>query len=141
MSANSAFHIAVLPGDGGSGARECAGAAGRLHAGDDEMVAEVMRRFGLDTKKSAVELALRRLLDATEAALAEDGHELLSPAERQHIRDAMNLVAERLETEADTESVKAACNALNMVTNHFAARRMDASIRKALAGRVLESIT
>ena len=33
---------------------------------DDEMVAEVMRRFALDTKKSAVELALRRLLDATD---------------------------------------------------------------------------
>jgi Arc/MetJ family transcription regulator len=29
---------------------------------DDELVAEVMRRFGVTTKKSAVELALRRLL-------------------------------------------------------------------------------
>ena len=35
---------------------------------DDNMVAEVMRRFALDTKKSAVELALRRLLDATDQA-------------------------------------------------------------------------
>jgi Arc/MetJ family transcription regulator len=39
---------------------------------DDEMVAEVMRRFGLDTKKSAVELALRRLLDATDQRKALD---------------------------------------------------------------------
>jgi len=31
---------------------------------DDELVAEVMRRFGVTTKKSAVELALRRLLAA-----------------------------------------------------------------------------
>jgi len=29
---------------------------------DDELVSEVMRRFGVTTKKSAVELALRRLL-------------------------------------------------------------------------------
>jgi len=29
---------------------------------DDELVAEAMRRFGLPTKKSAVEFALRRLL-------------------------------------------------------------------------------
>jgi Arc/MetJ family transcription regulator len=29
---------------------------------DDELVAEAMARFGLPTKKSAVELALRRLL-------------------------------------------------------------------------------
>ena len=39
---------------------------------DDEMVAEVMRRFALDTKKSAVELALRRLLDATDQRKALD---------------------------------------------------------------------
>ena len=83
----------------------------------------------------------RRLLDATEAALAEDGLALLSPVERQHIQDAMNLVAERLETEAGTDAVKTACQALNAATTSFAARRMDASIRKALSGRVLESIS
>ena len=83
----------------------------------------------------------RRLLDATEAAVHEDGNELLSPAERLHIQEAMNLVADKLETEAPVDDVKAACNALNMVTADFAARRMDASIRKALSGRVLESIT
>jgi molecular chaperone HscA len=82
----------------------------------------------------------RRLLDATEAALAEDGAELLSPTERQHIQDAMNLVSEHLETEADTDTVKASCGALNMVTANFAARRMDSSIRKALSGRVLDTI-
>lgn len=83
----------------------------------------------------------RRLLDATEAALAEDGHELLSPAERAHIQDAMNLVADALETEADTDTVKAVCQTLNVITSSFAARRMDASIRKALTGRVLDTIS
>ncbi|WP_068184448.1 type II toxin-antitoxin system VapB family antitoxin [Mycobacterium sp. UM_CSW] len=29
---------------------------------DDELAAEVMRRFGLSTKKAAVDLALRRLV-------------------------------------------------------------------------------
>ena len=29
---------------------------------DDELVAEVMRRFGVSTKKQAVDLALRRLV-------------------------------------------------------------------------------
>jgi molecular chaperone HscA len=82
----------------------------------------------------------RRLLDATEAALAEDGQELLSPVERQEISDAMNIVADRLETEANVDSVKAACTALNIATTAFAARRMDASIRKALTGRVLDTV-
>lgn len=31
---------------------------------DDELTAEVMRRFGLTTKKAAVDLALRRLVGA-----------------------------------------------------------------------------
>lgn len=31
---------------------------------DEKLTAEVMRRFGLTTKKSAVDLALRRLLGA-----------------------------------------------------------------------------
>lgn len=83
----------------------------------------------------------RRLLDATEAALADDGEALLSPVERQHIQQAMNLVADQLETEADTDAVKAACASLNSVTGTFAARRMDASIRKALTGRVLDTIS
>ncbi len=97
----------------------------------DDMKLRMLREAQIDA---------RRLLDATEAALAEDGAELLSPTERQHIQDAMNLVSEHLETEADTDTVKASCGALNMVTANFAARRMDSSIRKALAGRVLDTI-
>ncbi|MDQ2627170.1 MAG: type II toxin-antitoxin system VapB family antitoxin, partial [Actinomycetota bacterium] len=31
---------------------------------DDELTAEVMRRFGVTTKKAAVDLALRRLVGA-----------------------------------------------------------------------------
>jgi len=83
----------------------------------------------------------RRLLDATEAALAADGEALLSPLERQQVRDAINLVADRLETQADTDAVKSACQALNAVTTAFAARRMDAGIRKALSGRVLATLS
>jgi molecular chaperone HscA len=97
----------------------------------DDMKLRMLREAQIDA---------RRLLDATEAALADDGAELLSPTERQHIQDAMNLVSEHLETEAGTDTVKASCAALNMVTANFAARRMDSSIRKALSGRVLDTI-
>lgn len=83
----------------------------------------------------------RRLLDATETALHEDGQALLAPDERQRIQAVMALVAECLETEADTVAVKAACQALNNATATFAARRMDASIKQALTGRVLASIS
>jgi molecular chaperone HscA len=83
----------------------------------------------------------RRLLDATEAALKEDGDALLSPPERQHIVDAMSHLADQLETNASTDAVKGACQLLNHATTAFAARRMDASVRQALSGRALDTIT
>ncbi len=82
----------------------------------------------------------RRLLDATEAALALDGDALLSPTERDAVHGAMNDVAEALETEAATAIVKAACEALNVATTEFAGRRMNASIQRALSGRALETL-
>jgi molecular chaperone HscA len=124
-------HIEVKPSYGLSDdqvAQMLADSVGRAQA---DMQLRMLREAQIDA---------RRLLDATEAALAEDGQALLSPLERQHIHDAMNLVADRLETEADTEAVKTACQALNAATTSFAARRMDASIRKALSGRALESL-
>jgi molecular chaperone HscA len=83
----------------------------------------------------------RRLLDATDAALHEDGDALLSAVERQLILEAMDLVAVQLQHDSSADAVKAACQALNQATTHFAARRMDASIRKALSGRALDAIT
>lgn len=99
---------------------------------DEDMRLRMLREAQVDA---------RRLLDATEAALAADGEALLSPLERQQVRDAINLVADRLETQADTDAVKSACQALNAVTTAFAARRMDAGIRKALSGRVLATLS
>jgi molecular chaperone HscA len=82
----------------------------------------------------------RRLLDATESALALDGQALLSPTERAAVQQAMNAVAEALETEAPADAVKAACEALNEATTDFAGRRMNAGIQRALTGRALEAL-
>jgi len=81
----------------------------------------------------------RRLLDATESALAQDA-ELLSPAELGAVRKAMFAVADGLETEAAADALQAAMRALAAATEEFAARRMNASIRRALAGRALDSL-
>jgi molecular chaperone HscA len=81
----------------------------------------------------------RRLLDATDAALAQDGH-LLHEAESAAVRAVMFRLAEALETEADVQALRAASAELSSVTGEFAARRMNASIRQALAGRTVESL-
>ncbi|GAA5171780.1 Fe-S protein assembly chaperone HscA [Viridibacterium curvum] len=83
----------------------------------------------------------RRLLDATEAALQEDGHALLSHDEYTAIQQAMYALAEQLESGTDTTILKRATDALNQATTTFAERRMDAGIRKALSGQTLEALT
>jgi len=84
----------------------------------------------------------RRLIDATAAALAEDGNELLSPPERVEIAHYMHALADIIETGGDdsVKPLKAACNALNRATQEFAARRMDASVKRTLAGQRLDDI-
>ena len=88
----------------------------------------------------------RRLVDATEAALAEDGEALLSPPERFLIASHIYAVADIIETgsgapDEGLQALKAATDALNQATQEFAARRMDASVRRAFAGRYLDQIS
>jgi molecular chaperone HscA len=85
----------------------------------------------------------RRLIDATEAALAEDGKALLSPPERAVIAHGIYVVADLIETGSDAadggiKALKTATEALNTATREFAARRMDASVRRAFGGQRID---
>lgn len=78
----------------------------------------------------------RRLLESTASALASDG-DLLNETERAEIdRLAAELGATLSGT--DVERVKAALAALTKGTELFAERRMDRSIRSALAGKSVD---
>jgi len=100
----------------------------------DEDMAQRMQR--------EAEVDARRLLDATETALAEDGHALLSKDEFDVVRAAMLRLAEHLETGKDGSAgtLRDATEALNAATNEFAARRMNAGIQRALSGMRLEAL-
>jgi molecular chaperone HscA len=77
-----------------------------------------------------------RVIEAVVAALAAD-EDLLSQAESQKIRDAIDaLILARNGT--DQAAIKAAIDVLDKATAEFAARRMDASIKKALTGHTLD---
>ena len=84
----------------------------------------------------------RRLLDATETAMAEDGHELLSKPEWDAVWIRIYELAETLilGDSNSVESLRQATEALNAETATFAARRMDTSIRKALSGKQIGSL-
>ncbi len=92
------------------------------------------------------ELDARRLLDATEAALRDDGDRLLQPREQFSILQAMQEVADLLEQCASGElthlrgALRDATEALNRATTPFAGRRMDARVREALSGQRLDQL-
>ena len=82
----------------------------------------------------------RRLIDATEAALAADGAELLSPPERQMIARHVYTLADLIETGGPLPLLGKAIDALNHATQAFAGRRMNASVKRALTGQRLEAL-
>ena len=98
------------------------------------------------------EVDARRLLDATVAALHEDGDALLSAPEQFQILKGLQGVADALAQAAEDEgstqpAQKALCTelrqateALNRITTPFAARRMDSRVRQALSGRTVEQM-
>jgi molecular chaperone HscA len=80
----------------------------------------------------------QRLLEAIRAALQVDAA-LLSADERKSIEAAMAAL-ERLMSGTDHRAIKKAIDTLNRATDEFAARRMDAGIKRALAGRKIGSL-
>src|SRR5687767_15390722 len=80
----------------------------------------------------------QRLIEATRAALSADAG-LLSTEEKATIESGVAEL-QRLIATKDHRKIKQAIEALNRATDDFAARRMDAGIRRALAGRKIGSL-
>lgn len=79
-----------------------------------------------------------RILLATRSALDADAA-LLSEQEQADVAALMQKVQESLQGE-DHAAIKAAVEALAKGTEEFAARRMDRSVRAALAGKKLDQL-
>src|SRR5262245_29424803 len=79
----------------------------------------------------------QRLVEATRSALSQDEN-LLTKEERGAIEAKMSAL-ENLLGGTDHRKIKHAADALNKATEDFAARRMDAGIKRALAGRKIGS--
>ncbi len=98
------------------------------------------------------EVDARRLLDATHAALLEDGPALLQPRGQFLILAALQAVSDLLEQCAEGEgatqqdqqtlcdALRSATEALNLATTPFAALRMNARVQLALSGQRIDQI-
>ena len=80
----------------------------------------------------------QRLVEATRSALAADA-QLLSAEEKLDIERPMAALEKALGA-SDHRAIKQAIDALNRATEPFAERRMDAGIRRALAGKKIGSL-
>ncbi|EKN4034956.1 Fe-S protein assembly chaperone HscA [Yersinia enterocolitica] len=79
-----------------------------------------------------------RVLESLQGALAEDAA-LLSEQESTAIAQAMAVLQQQMQG-TDPHAIEAAIKALDAQTQDFAARRMDASIRRALAGHSVDEV-
>ena len=107
--------------------------AGMLKAGFEHAKQDMEQR-GL--KEQQVEAA--RVIEATEHALALDGA-LLSDAERSELDKAIAALRTAAEG-SEARAIKIQLEAFNRASNEFASRRMDKSIRGALAGQKIDDI-
>lgn len=111
---------------------------------DDEiahMITDSMTHAGVDInarKLAEQRVEAQRVLESLQAALKEDAA-LLCELEQQNITDAVN----KLQTSVLGENpghIEAAIKAVDNATQDFAARRMNASVRRALAGYSVDEV-
>ncbi|MEN0105823.1 MAG: Fe-S protein assembly chaperone HscA [Pseudomonas sp.] len=99
------------------------------NAGGDK-VARVLREQQVDAE---------RLLEAVQGALSVDGERLLSADERLAIEAEMDNLRELVAGD-DGVAIEQQTKRLSQITDAFAARRLDSTVKAALAGRNLNEI-
>ncbi|GAA5214504.1 Fe-S protein assembly chaperone HscA [Corallincola platygyrae] len=81
----------------------------------------------------------KRVIESLDAALAENGEQLLSADELEQIKQGIAALAEAAQGQCP-EAIKTAIEQMDKASQEFASRRMDESIRKALAGKTVDSM-
>ena len=107
-----------------------------------QMLRDSIQNAGGDMQARALreqQVDAQRLLEAVQSALDIDGEDLLGEDERIAIVAAMDDLR-HLATGSDTVAIESQIKRLSQITDAFAARRMDATVKAALSGRRLNEI-
>jgi molecular chaperone HscA len=112
----------------------------------DEEITRMLKESTQHASQDMVARALReqqteagQLLEAVDNALQQDGAALLDAAEQARIRASMDAVRAVLNGN-DHQAIKRAVEALNQASTGFAQKRMDQSVKRALAGQKLSDL-
>jgi len=106
------------------------------------MLEDSFRKADVDRHARALREQLveaQRLLEAVEAALEADGERLLAAEERAAIEAQMEELRTLLDSQ-DVSAIERQTKRLSQITDAFAARRLDSTVKAALAGRRLNDI-
>ncbi len=108
---------------------------------------ESMLRGSMEHAREDVQLRMlreqqveaRRVIEAIDAALAEDGAELLDDTELKGIAACRDKLLAVIDT-ADAEQLKDLIRAVEAASEAFVARRMNKSVRAVLAGKQIDEV-
>ena len=81
-----------------------------------------------------------RMVEDLLAALMQDGDQLLDQSERQCLETALKELQQVRETTSDHRELVRKIESVGKTSEEFASRRMDASIKRALAGHSLDEV-
>ncbi len=85
------------------------------------------------------QVEVRRVIEAIDSALAQDGHDLLNDEEYQVILDARNELESKI-SEYSTEELKKAIKHIEVISDDYVAKRMNASVQKVLSGKNINEV-
>lgn len=80
-----------------------------------------------------------RVIEALDSALAQDGHDLLDDDEYSAITTARDHLEQLIESGC-ADTLKKAIKQLETTSENYVARRMNASVKKALAGKNIDKV-
>lgn len=107
---------------------------GMLKASFDHAADDAGQRMLMEARVDA-----GRVVEALGNALAEDGEALLPPAEVALLNDAVDKLRHLAEGQ-EYKAIQEGVEMLGRASEEFASLRMDAAVRKALAGRQIEEL-
>ena len=81
----------------------------------------------------------RRVIEAIDSALLQDGHDLLTDSVYEAITAARNEL-EKVLSEATTDDLKKAIKNIEAISEDYVAKRMNASVQKVLSGKSIDEV-
>lgn len=111
---------------------------------DDDSIAQMITASFEHAQSDITARALReqqveagRVIESLQSALDDNGKQLLSTSEYQRLVDGLSELAEASQ-QSDAQAIKRLIDKVGEESEAFAAKRMDVSIKQALAGKTLD---